>query len=155
MVPTPGSPPAGPHASHPTLKKGRGCKMPAAHRDAVPGGCLCPLCSAQRVPGCIGSMCDWSQALCPCPHTASLPWLHQAPMSQASNHTPGKKPRGVWRPGERREVENLPRVWQSQQAGRAAGSIPPCAGSSCAMLCSGMPNQAEPDCAMLCHAKLG
>lgn len=47
-------------------------------------------------------------------------------LAQPCPHAPGrsgKRPQGTWEPVGRRELENVPRVWQQQQqAGRAAGS---------------------------------
>lgn len=65
-------------------------------------------------------MCDlrWDCSVSLSPHSTSA-------LPQPRPYEPGrprKRPQGAQEPAGRRELENVPRVWQQQQAGRAAGS---------------------------------
>lgn len=71
--------------------------------------------------------------------------------------SPGKRPQGAQEPAGRRELENVPRVWQQQQAERAAGShaqLPGYAQLLGVRLCHTMSQDAQPGWAHPCHAKL-
>lgn len=117
--------------------------MPAAHWDVVPGGCLCPPHSRQRISRCVGSVCDQRQN-----SSAHLSWLHHVPMKQAATPRTRKKAPGRMGTGGKK------RAGKSSQglAGREGSGEHP---TLCrAKLCPTVQGQVVPHCVPGCQTGL-
>lgn len=133
--------------------------MSAAHQDTALGGCLCPPRSRQRCHGAAGQGVTENKLLCaPVPTQPICPgFTHHAPPRTRQPHCmPGKRPREAQEPWKEASWKmSLGSGSISRQGGHGKHPCLHQAEQCPAEQCPRMPNQAEPNCAVLCHAKLG